>query len=64
VAALCWLEVFLVALGICRRPVQAAITTTGSIAGAYPPPPLPIGAETKITRLYGASERLNRGGWT
>jgi hypothetical protein len=34
-AALYWLGVFLVALGICRRPVQAAIATIGSIAGAY-----------------------------
>jgi hypothetical protein len=33
--ALYWLGVFLVALVICRRPVQAAITTIGSIAGAY-----------------------------
>jgi len=24
---------------------------------------LPIGNDTEIARLYGASERLNRGGW-
>jgi hypothetical protein len=33
--ALYWLGVFLVALGICRRPAQAAMTTISSIAGAY-----------------------------
>jgi hypothetical protein len=34
-AALYWLGVFLVALGICRRPAEAAMTTISSIAGAY-----------------------------